>query len=1307
MAITDLPTWSPSQDELDELRGKKEEQLKKQKKAQQTQQQLNPQPAPTTTAPPAATPAPTNLGGAIAAGQDNFNTRFEAGEEDTTEDSLVLDQDFLAAARNVYSFNSNRRKFEGSDQELADYALDTMGWFNYNLPKMTLDAAIVSRADDNTKSSFLYLMDAYDDKNISWDGTWRFIKGVGLDPTTYAGLATFGIGTAAGVTAKVATKEGLKALFKGSARNAVIGGIEGGIYASVDDMNRQVIETSVTGEDIDLARTGKAALFGVALGGTAGGAATPVIKSGGAVIGKGTEVVGKAVDKVATKTVSGVKSVLGIKDKPAKGSIMERLRKAVEGSPDILDADTNLINRVNTEGVTEPKLGITAALMKIREAVETTTKRGFAGVDPETGVQKRKSLGEATQMLTNVLKGVVRHADGAVDADSLNTQILGMQLTLAEGNALGIGVQRAISDLISEHADVVKRQHDLKDKTPEELDFLTETRIELEDTIRSFEVLDQGFRGQLSRGMGSRQEFLYRGELLNTLPDDIKADKNISDDEADLAYVALVEKQQSLYRKDTEIRKISGEIDTAIKRNRIAKAFKLSEQRRELIKAKMDEQNPGIKYKVQATARRTVEGVNEFVIGTVFTGSTIMVNTIPSLMKTLYKPFLNFVVEGDYSSVGMGKLGATYGAMGRTVGTAKRAAVAAYKYERSMLTGDYSKFMENHNILPQRYKKWIPAGSVIRFFPNVLNMTDEFFAQVNYRGFVEGKAVGNALAQHQADVASGKRQKPLKGAKLDAYVKKEVDKVILKAFDNLDATQIKSQLLEQAKARGMNAVQAKKFVADEFKNNESLFSRGVNREGRSYTEDLLFKRQFSGDGMISGGAKAYEDFVRRQPWMKIMGQLFFRTPVRVFEEGIRMTPGLQLIAPKYLADLRGSNGTARQVRAQGEALLAYSIAGYVMMQYAQGNMTGSNSGDYKRRKMQEDTDRQQPYTMKFDDGETFSYRSFDPFSTPIKILVNAFESYEEVEYRRRQGEYVDDETQLVIDRVTVATGSIFNAIKDANLMQGVAEISDLLESMGQEDRSMQDIMKYLGKKGQLAFPNLLFKTRNAFFETEPTLKDPRTFLQYLEARMDLGITSVSNQYDTLGNPRPMEKPMNSMHGIHLTDAEDRRKGKSDKDLFVLRKLELMAIATDSSFETPKRIPSMFGDVDLAALSIEQFLKDENDGNPLNDSQLKYLELNPDKTLFDRYNEIYRDANGGLVNILYPILANSEGFYGTASQDGAITQVVRSVIKKQRQVAALFLVDELGKINTIADRQVRKAESKAGLRDDNIFPNVRD
>ena len=34
--------------------------------------------------------------------------------------------------------------------------------------------------------------------------------------------------------------------------------------------------------------------------------------------------------------------------------------------------------------------------------------------------------------------------------------------------------------------------------------------------------------------------------------------------------------------------------------------------------------------------------------------------------------------------------------------------------------------------------------------------------------------------------------------------------------------------------------------------------------------------------------------------MKVFGQIFFRTPIRVMEVGVRMTPGVQFFAPKYL-----------------------------------------------------------------------------------------------------------------------------------------------------------------------------------------------------------------------------------------------------------------------------------------------------------------------------------------------------------------------------------------------------------------------
>jgi len=1269
MGVSDLPTWNPSSDELEEIR-KKQEKIKADQEAAKRLNPPQPTTSPTTpnTTTSSTTPAPTNVSQAIAGGQEAFTARFEAGEEDTTEDSLVEDDDFLMAARNVYRFNHNGRDFEGSDEELADYALDTMGWFNYNLPKMTVDASIISRADDNTKASFLYLMEAYDDKNISWDGTWRFVKGVATDPTTYAGLASFGIGTGASFAGKQLGKEGLKALLKGGMRNTVIAATEGAIYGAVDDINRQVVETSVTGEEIDTGRTLKSAGFGALTAGTIGLAATPAIN-------KAQQLLGSKPKK--PKTTKGA------------AKTADEATPADEVTKDINEAGEKLVTRVEQEGASEPKLGVTSAILKIREAVEKTTKDGFVAVDPETGVQKRKLIKDATDMLTTVLGKVTRNSDGSVDTNSLTQQILGMQLTQAEFNALGISVQRTMSDLVEELEGVVRRQQgDLSEDAAVELG---RTREELEDLFRKLNVLDEGFRSTAARSQGARQENIYRGELLNLLPEDIKVKDNVTQEVADREWVAMVDKQREILSKDTDIKRLNGEIELALKRNEIEKAARKSAERREKLKQKMDAQNPGIGYKAKASFRRTVEGVNEFVIGTVFTTSTIMVNTLPSLVKTIYKPFLNFVVEGDYASSGIRKMTGTYTAQMKTIGAAGRAAIAAYRFERGMLTGDYSRFIENHNVIPQRFKKYVPVGSFIRLFPNLLNMTDEFFQQINYRGYVEGQAIANAIIHNKS------LKRPKKGKALEDYIRKEVDKVILNAYENIDEVQIKQNLLEQAEARGMNPQQAKKFVVKEFKKDkdrqakgkDSIFRNAKNKEGRSYTEDLLFKRQFSGDGTASKSALVYEQFVSDNPWMKLVGQLFFRTPVRVFEEGLRLTPGgqiaLAIVHPKYLQDLRGANGTARQVRAQGEALLSYGIAGYVMMQYAQGNITGAGTGDYKRRKMQEDTDRQQPYTIKFDDGTTLSFKNYDPFSTPIKIMVNAFERYEEIEYRRRQGEYVDDETQLVIDRLYFSVGALFNAIKDANLMEGLDQASDLLQSFGKEEAWYKDIMKFIGQKGQLAFPNMVYKTREAFFDDTPTLKNPIGFLQHIEARMDLGFTPVSNQYDILGNARVKEAPTNSLHGIFITDEEDRRKGKSDRDLFVLRKMELIAIATDSAFEIPHRVPDFFGNRDL-----------RTEAYP-----------GEDKTLYDRYVEIYREANGGITNILYPILSNGDQMYGTASQDGAISQVVRSVIAKQRRVAAILLLQELGRMPEFTNRKVRQGEAKAGLRDDTIFPNVRD
>ena len=68
-------------------------------------------------------------------------------------------------------------------------------------------------------------------------------------------------------------------------------------------------------------------------------------------------------------------------------------------------------------------------------------------------------------------------------------------------------------------------------------------------------------------------------------------------------------------------------------------------------------------------------------------------------------------------------------------------------------------------------------------------------------------------------------------------------------------------------------------------------------------------------------------------------------------------------------------------------LLRHTIAGSVFSLYATGNITGSLGQDYKQRRQAENAGELEPYSIRFNDGSTFSYRNFDPFATPIKLWL--------------------------------------------------------------------------------------------------------------------------------------------------------------------------------------------------------------------------------------------------------------------------------------------------------------------------------
>ena len=192
---------------------------------------------------------------------------------------LQNDKNFQAVGRVMYNMdvNANNKKLgtrgvekniPQTDLDFANYALDQLGWFNYNIPQMIYDGVSLSKATPDQRIAFYYGMKAYDRlKNFTRSGTARFFKGVVADPSTYLGLGTIGLAV------RSLTKKGLtKAGWMNTLKLAGVGATEGAAYAAIDDYFRQDVAIGAEAqESFDLQKYLKFNIENPALVGAAAG----------------------------------------------------------------------------------------------------------------------------------------------------------------------------------------------------------------------------------------------------------------------------------------------------------------------------------------------------------------------------------------------------------------------------------------------------------------------------------------------------------------------------------------------------------------------------------------------------------------------------------------------------------------------------------------------------------------------------------------------------------------------------------------------------------------------------------------------------------------------------------------------------------------------------------------------------------------------------------------------------------------------------------------------------------------------------
>lgn len=204
------------------------------------------------------------------------------GDKPRAAPPVQKDQSYLAeATQEFYRRKAEEMKAgdEMSDEEVAQWGLELMGHFNWNLSRGTVPMALqIQDAPLNQRIAMYALMKKYDDlPNFTWDGSKRALKGLVGDISTYLGLGTLGGGLLARWAAKEAGKKGAMAFLRSQLPAMVLGGIEGGAFASIDDAARQAVSIAAveqSGQDeFDLSKN----LVSAAIGTAAGAALPPAV----------------------------------------------------------------------------------------------------------------------------------------------------------------------------------------------------------------------------------------------------------------------------------------------------------------------------------------------------------------------------------------------------------------------------------------------------------------------------------------------------------------------------------------------------------------------------------------------------------------------------------------------------------------------------------------------------------------------------------------------------------------------------------------------------------------------------------------------------------------------------------------------------------------------------------------------------------------------------------------------------------------------------------------------------------------------
>jgi len=1205
---------------------------------------------------------------------------FPRPKENIEWQELRTDPAWIDASMLVYEMYYNRPPFAEdfeSDEEIADWGLNFMNRMNLQIPTLVkLSYDVHNHGTLEQKMALAYLMEQQDQINFSWAGVGRGLKAFATDPTNYLSLTAAVPGLVAKQAATVAAKQTLTQAIKASllSRTSALLGVEGAAWAGAFDYMTQTVSMEVgLQEDRNYWQTGASMMAGAAL---ASGVGTAIDLIGRRRLVRGFR--GKADD--ADTPDSPAVPPKKTDDEVAPERITPTPQKGRRPEDDVIPEGKPLSQRQLDD------MGV--PITEVQSALRSTPR----------------NINDAMQYAKVFAKGVRR-----VPRNQMTLVAEGIRRLNLGPDAMAdiqLGVREAAFQLNMRRADLIQKRRDLKvssrdyKKVQSELD-------EVEELVVPLNMMDEAFGSMAGSTLRQRRGF---GPSRIT-PESVKREfPNKTQQEAEEIWQAAWRKWEADNAAQKVRDEINPQIDKAAKDGDFDKVVDLYARREGLIDDLYEELPDAAKpvKQILETGRVKEKWINnlfrrlsEVTIANVFGVKTLVINLIPTMVKTLVRPAIHSILKDPFKRAHYVEMAANYGAMASGTRAAMRQGWMALKYESLIISRDHVRFLDADLANTARVRKLgskNPITAILGAAPGAMRAplramaaTDDFLATMAHNGYVAGRVTSEAYAEA---MASG-----MNHAAAKKFAKEAVEKALESKATYREVDERMNIILKKGINMGLRGNDLKTWAYKNAKKDIGHMKKYKDEDVRSYLQDIMFKADFEPDpnsnwydNSIENIGKGLEKVFNAAPALKYFtGQLFFRTPIRAVEEGFRLTPGLQLLYPRYLSDLMGKNGTRAQTRAIGEHMMSLAIAGFALEIYARGQLNGAGLHNYRQRMLQQDSPEADPYTIEFESGSTWTFRMFDPYATPLKVISTAFEQWDNLAMREAQGENIGrKEWQKVSDYFTSTMLAVALAIKDANLWQGASQTIDLMSALGEESPSdahgRSPFIKYIGERIRWTLPATVHHVWKA---QNPSMSDPATRAQVLiqqtgplgaatnQISKDIlkrgNFITVPRAYDYMGFEKEITDINALFSYLSVATVEEREKGHPEAKLRVMSELKELGERTKGQFTAPYK-HRLTGDLDLRMI-------ETGDG---------------DKTLYDVWNENFRSLEpwNEIIQILEAPLPE-----GTQSNRGYKVEMVQSRVNQYRDIAFQMTMEQHPNlIDELINNLIKDVETGAGFWD---------